>query len=93
MKATSSTSSPTTGCGSPKTVGHSPLSAGPRRPAAYRTIDSRRLCTYGEAYWHAPEPDGEFAYLEVSVDEIVYNRVEQGRRALVERPVGDLVSE
>lgn len=39
----------------------------------YRTIGARRVATYGEAHWHAPEPEGEFSYLEYHLDEIVYN--------------------
>ena len=39
----------------------------------YRTIGPRRVVTYGEARWHAPEPEGEFSYLEYHLDEIVYN--------------------
>ena len=39
----------------------------------YRTVGSRRVITYGEAHWHAPDPEGEFAYLELYVDEITYN--------------------
>lgn len=39
----------------------------------YRTIDSRRVFTHGEARWHAPDPEGEFVYLEFTVDELAYN--------------------
>ena len=39
----------------------------------YRTVDSRRFCTKGEGRWHAPDPEGEFAYLEFHLDEITYN--------------------
>ena len=39
----------------------------------YRTIDSRRVGTHGEGRWHAPEPEGEFAYLEFNLDGITYN--------------------
>ena len=39
----------------------------------YRTIDSRRVSTHGEACWHASGPDGEFAYTEVNVDDITFN--------------------
>jgi hypothetical protein len=41
----------------------------------YRTHGARRNATYGEARWHAPDPEGEFSYLELHVDEIVYNPV------------------
>ena|GEM_PF-163767 len=39
----------------------------------YRYVDSRRIFTNGEGRWHAPEPEGEFTYIEFSVDKIVYN--------------------
>ena len=39
----------------------------------YRTFDSRRVCSRGEARWHAPAPEGEFAYLEFSLDNLIYN--------------------
>lgn len=39
----------------------------------YRTMDSRRVGTHGEGRWHAPEPEGEFAYLEFHLDGITYN--------------------
>jgi len=39
----------------------------------YRSMGSRRVATFGEARWHAPDPEGEFAYLEVNIDEISYN--------------------
>jgi hypothetical protein len=39
----------------------------------YHTVDSRRHFRNGEGRWHAPEPEGEFTYIEFSVDEIYYN--------------------
>jgi hypothetical protein len=39
----------------------------------YRTMDSRRVGTHGEGRWHAPKPEGEFAYLEFNLDLITYN--------------------
>ena len=39
----------------------------------YRIIDSRRVSITGEARWNAPDPEGEFAYLELNLDEITYN--------------------
>jgi hypothetical protein len=39
----------------------------------YRAVGARRVATYGEARWHAPDPEGEFSYLEFNVDEIAYN--------------------
>lgn len=44
----------------------------------YRTLDSRRVATYGEAHWHAPDREGEFAYIEVRVDEISYDATTGG---------------
>jgi hypothetical protein len=44
----------------------------------YRTIDSRRVGTRGEGRWHAPEPEGEFAYLEFNLDQITYNTGDRG---------------
>ena len=40
----------------------------------YRVIDSRRVSAKGEARWNAPDPEGEFAYLELNLDEITYNK-------------------
>jgi hypothetical protein len=39
----------------------------------YRTFGPRRLATGGEGRWHAPQPEGEFAYLEYRLDDIRYN--------------------
>lgn len=39
----------------------------------YREIGERRLATWGQGRWHAPEPEGEFAYLELVVDDIAYD--------------------
>lgn len=39
----------------------------------YRSFGSRRVGTTGEARWHAPDPEGEFSYLEFIVDDITYN--------------------
>lgn len=39
----------------------------------YKSFGPRRVGTIGEARWHAPEPEGEFAYLEFHIDEITYN--------------------
>ncbi|MEZ5142929.1 MAG: DUF6544 family protein [Acidimicrobiales bacterium] len=38
----------------------------------YRSFDGRSLSTAGEGRWHAPDPEGEFAYLEFDIDEITY---------------------
>ncbi len=39
----------------------------------YRTIGGRSLATFGEARTHAPDPEGEFTYLEFHLDDIAYN--------------------
>ena len=39
----------------------------------YRTFGDRRVATSGEARWDAPEPDGQFAYIEFHVGNITYN--------------------
>jgi uncharacterized membrane protein YphA (DoxX/SURF4 family) len=39
----------------------------------YHTFDSRRVSSRGEARWHAPAPEGEFCYLEVTLDDLHYN--------------------
>jgi hypothetical protein len=38
-----------------------------------RTFDSRRVSSRGEARWHAPDPEGEFCYLEFNLDNLTYN--------------------
>lgn len=38
-----------------------------------RTFDSRRVSSRGEARWHAPDPEGEFCYLEFNLDDLIYN--------------------
>jgi hypothetical protein len=39
----------------------------------YRTIGLRRIATNGEGRWHAPDPEGQFTYIEFNVDHITYN--------------------
>ena len=39
----------------------------------YATLDTRRVATFGEGRWHAPDPEAEFTYLEFHLDEITYN--------------------
>lgn len=39
----------------------------------YRTVGGQRLARRGDARWHAPDPEGEFSYLEFSFDEITHN--------------------
>ncbi len=36
----------------------------------YREVRGRRLSTVGSAVWHAPEPEGTFAYLEFLLDDL-----------------------
>lgn len=36
-------------------------------------LGSGRVATVGEGRWHAPEPEGEFTYLEIAVDDLVHN--------------------
>ena len=38
---------------------------------AYRSFGGVRLASHGEGCWHAP--DGEFASIEIEIDEISYN--------------------
>jgi uncharacterized protein DUF6544 len=40
---------------------------------AYAPYGPRRVAAHGEGRWHAPEPEGEFAYLEYHLDGITYN--------------------
>ncbi len=39
---------------------------------AYGTVAGRRVIDSGEARWHAPSPEGEFAYLEFHIDGLEY---------------------
>ena len=41
--------------------------------SAYRAFGSRRVATSGEGRWHAPDPEGEFSYVEMTTDDIAYN--------------------
>ena len=45
---------------------------------AFRTLDHRRVATFGEARWHAPAPDGQYTYLEFNLDDIDYNVTTRG---------------
>lgn len=38
----------------------------------YRSFHGRTISARGQACWHMPEPEGQFAYLEFRVDEITY---------------------
>jgi len=48
----------------------------------YRTVGSRTVATRGDARWHAPDPEGEFSYLDFRVDEIIYNPADVARTDL-----------
>jgi hypothetical protein len=39
----------------------------------YRSFGATRIATTGEGRWHAPDPEGEFTYIDFHVDDIVYN--------------------
>lgn len=39
----------------------------------YRELGDRRVGTTGEAHWHSPSPEGEFAYIELVVDGVDYD--------------------
>jgi hypothetical protein len=36
----------------------------------YSTSDGRALARRGEVHWHAPDPEGEFAYMEFAIDTV-----------------------
>jgi hypothetical protein len=39
----------------------------------YRSFGATRIATIGQGRWHAPDPEGEFTYIDFHVDDIVYN--------------------
>ena len=39
----------------------------------YRRFGDRWVMSYGEGRWHAPAPEGEFAYVEIELDDITYD--------------------
>ncbi len=39
----------------------------------YHTVDGRSVGSRGEGHWHAPPPEGEFAYFEAVLDTVTYN--------------------
>jgi hypothetical protein len=41
--------------------------------SGYAELAGRRVVAAGEGRWHAPEPDGTFAYIELHLDQITYN--------------------
>jgi hypothetical protein len=44
----------------------------PVRAYALTGPGGRRLASYGEGRWHAPAPEGDFSYVEFTVDDISY---------------------
>jgi hypothetical protein len=40
---------------------------------AYRSFGATRIATIGEGRWHAPDPEGEYTYIDFHIDDIVYN--------------------
>jgi hypothetical protein len=41
--------------------------------SAHRELSGRRLATVGEGRWHAPDPEGEFTYLEFVADDVEWH--------------------
>ncbi len=39
----------------------------------YQSFGNRRIASRGAALWHAPDPEGTFAYLDLTLDDITYN--------------------
>jgi hypothetical protein len=39
----------------------------------YREATGRRVATGGDGRWHAPPPEGQFAYIEFHLDAVTYN--------------------
>ena len=39
----------------------------------YRSFGAIRIAAVGEGRWHAPDPEGEFTYIDFHVDDIAYN--------------------
>jgi hypothetical protein len=56
----------------------------------YHSFGATRIAAIGEGRWHAPNPDGEFTYIEFHVDDIVYNatseRTSRPREGVTTRP-------
>ena len=52
--------------------------------SGYRALGPWRLGTVGEGHWHAPE--GEFAYLEFHLDNIIYNAADLRPPSTTGRP-------
>ncbi len=41
--------------------------------AAHRMFGTRRAIAHASGRWHAPEPEGDFAYLDIEIDDITFN--------------------
>jgi hypothetical protein len=41
--------------------------------AGHRYAHGRRFSVTGEGRWHAPEPEGDFTYVELHFDDVAYN--------------------
>jgi hypothetical protein len=39
----------------------------------YRRFGNWRIAAHGAAHWHAPQPEGEFPYIELDIDDVRYN--------------------
>jgi hypothetical protein len=52
----------------------------------YRSFGATRIATIGEGRWHAPDPEGEYTYIDFHVDNIVYNAASND----ASRPLDDL---
>ena len=39
----------------------------------YRSFGAIRIASIGEGRWHAPDPEGEFTYIDFHIDDIAYN--------------------
>ncbi|MDX6267971.1 MAG: hypothetical protein QOD70_2711 [Frankiales bacterium] len=59
--------------------------------AGYRQFGGRHVAGLAEAHWHAPSPEGEFSYVELTLDHITYNPVCAGTKATFTR-VGQVTS-
>lgn len=46
--------------------------------AEYRDFGPRRVAVDGQGRWHAPAPEGQFAYLEFELDDIINNPTHAG---------------
>ena len=54
--------------------------------SAYRQFGSRRVAAEAEALWHAPEPEGQFTYAELTIDTITFNPTVSEPRVIERAP-------